>query len=398
MSKSLIIGGNHVSAPPGAGLTGYQPLHIFVNSWADDYFNDSSIISTPGVISRLMVTMQSSPGVGKSNTFTIIKNHVATALSVTITGPNKSGIDLTNSFSVVSGDRLSFQSQTGAAASSSLTSWSCLFESANPCESNLFAQGQTIDYATSWTTFNSVQSLYTEERKLQVPVPTSGKIKNLRVLLSIDPGTAPDGYRFTLRKNGASTALTCSITANDVTGEDLTHEVSVSAGDLICIQSDPLNIPLSSPNANYGLTFVSDIDGESIVLHNYSKGVTLGATRYTPINVQPPGLGFNETVESVAQRPCQALTIRKLYAMMYSASSGDYNLAVRINSTNALAVTLPAGVTTVVPNIADSYVVSDYDWIQMALLPTGDARYLSFGFVLDAFHAPTVTTGSAVVS
>lgn len=64
-------------------------------------------------------------------------------------------------------------------------------------------------------------------------VPSSGTIKALRVKLSaaITSGT----YDFTLRVNGADSTLTCQVTSQTCT--DLSHQVSVSAGDRVSLKS-----------------------------------------------------------------------------------------------------------------------------------------------------------------
>ena len=79
-------------------------------------------------------------------------------------------------------------------------------------------------------------------------VSTAGTFQSLCVEVSVAPGGAAS-RSFTLYKNGASTSLTCTISAANTTASDANHTVSVVAGDYIDgIES----IPSSSPAAANG--------------------------------------------------------------------------------------------------------------------------------------------------
>ena len=81
----------------------------------------------------------------------------------------------------------------------------------------------------------------------QAEVPVDGTFRNLAVRLNLAPGSGGDNYKFTLRVNGNPTTLTCTITNAELRCEDvdLGHAVSVSAGDLIALESDPGGTPTS---------------------------------------------------------------------------------------------------------------------------------------------------------
>ncbi len=102
--------------------------------------------------------------------------------------------------------------------------------------------------------------------------------------LSADPGTDPDAYTFTLRKNGADTGLTCTIVADATTGNDTTHTVSVVAGDVLTMAAVPVSTPATTNIiVSFGMTFLADIDGESIILGGLSDDLSNSATEYAPL-------------------------------------------------------------------------------------------------------------------
>jgi hypothetical protein len=87
------------------------------------------------------------------------------------------------------------------------------------------------------------------EALVQVPVQTSGTVSNFDVRISAAAGTLPNAWAFTLRKNGASTAITCTISGPTATQcADNSDTVSFASGDLLTIQI----VPTSAPTASIG--------------------------------------------------------------------------------------------------------------------------------------------------
>jgi hypothetical protein len=78
----------------------------------------------------------------------------------------------------------------------------------------------------------------TTEAAVQQPMPVAGTLKNFTIRLdaALSGGTS---IAYTVRKNGAATTLTCTITTASaaLTCSDVTHTVSFVAGDLISIGS-----------------------------------------------------------------------------------------------------------------------------------------------------------------
>jgi hypothetical protein len=69
---------------------------------------------------------------------------------------------------------------------------------------------------------------------MQGIIPTAGTVKNFYVLAQQGPGTG-NSWTMTLRKNGANTSVTCTISNLATQCSDTTHTAVFAAGDLISI-------------------------------------------------------------------------------------------------------------------------------------------------------------------
>jgi hypothetical protein len=80
------------------------------------------------------------------------------------------------------------------------------------------------------------------ESDIQQPMPVAGTISDFYIILNGSPGNN-NSYTFVVRKNGASTTVTCTISDTDTTGSDLTNFVDFDIGDLISIMATPASSP-----------------------------------------------------------------------------------------------------------------------------------------------------------
>lgn len=81
-----------------------------------------------------------------------------------------------------------------------------------------------------------------QESQCEQTMPVAGTVSQFRIRLDL----APTGqYIFTVRKNGANTTVTCTITEASASNvcADLANSVSFDAGDRIAIQSAPSSTP-----------------------------------------------------------------------------------------------------------------------------------------------------------
>jgi len=83
---------------------------------------------------------------------------------------------------------------------------------------------------------------FTNESDAQQIVPVGGSLSRLYVRLNGSPGSG-DSYTFTVRRNGADTSLSCTISGSATDCSDTADSVQLQAGDLIAIAA----VPTSSP-------------------------------------------------------------------------------------------------------------------------------------------------------
>jgi hypothetical protein len=86
------------------------------------------------------------------------------------------------------------------------------------------------------------------ETIVQNVIPAAGTIKNYYAFVETAP-TAGHSWTFTVRKNGADTAVTCTIVGNGTlrTCSDTSHTAAFVAGDLISIRVSDVNNPAGTP-------------------------------------------------------------------------------------------------------------------------------------------------------
>jgi hypothetical protein len=87
----------------------------------------------------------------------------------------------------------------------------------------------------------------TSEAGAQVGSPVAGTISNLSIRATSDAGNSGDSYVMNVRKNGANTGITCTITDTSSTCSDTLHTVSVAVGDLLSLQAVAVGGPASEP-------------------------------------------------------------------------------------------------------------------------------------------------------
>ncbi len=92
-----------------------------------------------------------------------------------------------------------------------------------------------VNQTSGQTIFYGLQGNSASESNVEDVLSVPKTAQNLRMFL---PGSPGSGQTFiaTLRKNGADTALTVTISEPQATGEDAVNSVSFAANDRICIK------------------------------------------------------------------------------------------------------------------------------------------------------------------
>ena len=362
-----------------------------------------SVVSAPGTISKLYFKLTAAPGAGKSVTFTVRKNGIDTSLSVTISGTDTTGSDLVNSIAVSAGDLLSVKCVPSGTPTASQPKWSIMFTGTNAKESNLFSGGYTSTSLTYY--FHAFGGLTgeasgTEADAYQV-IPTAGTLRDLYISLDVDPGTSPDAYSFTLRKNGVNQSLTVTITADNKTGNDVSNTVSVSPGDYIDIMCVPLNSPATACYVNLSMTFVADVDGESLILGGTYDDLSASATEYNALLTSVANDLWSAT-ESANQDLGQVCVLRKLYVKLSgtAGSAKGYTFSVRKNSASpagTLSVSITGASDTTGNDVSNSVSVANGDVLNLMVAPLSSPTVRDAYWGLVCYIAPPVSILSAPV-
>lgn len=87
------------------------------------------------------------------------------------------------------------------------------------------------------------------EGNAQIAMPFACTVSDLYVRITAAVGGSGSSQTFTVRKNGAATAITCTISgAAGQSGSDTANSVAFAAGDLFSIESNPSTGTLPTDN------------------------------------------------------------------------------------------------------------------------------------------------------
>jgi len=346
--------------------------------------------------------LSGAPGGTDKYTFTLMLNENPTALTFDIVGAATTGSNMVNEITVTGSDLVSLRCIPTDTPSPVYATWSCVFEGDTAAES-LIQGGSGFALSNSATEYCQVMggSNYGDtELSYRQVVPTSGTIKNFYVWIQLDPGTAPDAYRFTVRLNGATVAqsLIVTITANDTTGNDLVHNLVVAADDILTMMIEPLNGPAVEPPAIWGMTFVADTDGESIILGATSNNLPQVDTEYNSIL---PGQDLQTWValanEDERYQLGQVCVFKKFYVLL-SGSPGagnKYDFTIRLAGADSNVVTTIAEAATTGNSGALEDTVALDEYVSLEVVPTDSPTIRDSYWGLVCYIAPPLEDGTA---
>ena len=219
-----------------------------------------------GTIHRFSVRLSNTPGVGKNYTFSIYKNGVMVAASeVAIADSNDTNAiaDVNESFSV--GDKLCVSVIASGSPTSSEGQFTIEFEPDENNKSMMF--GSTISYSSSDTYYGSVYKGWHNINTTELfyyANSTEFNITALRVDLDTAPGSAPDSYTFTVRKNGGNGNNTIEL-EGATTSATVTNTDSFVEGDSIGLSVVPESSPTDYDVAHWALIQDTSELGASIL-------------------------------------------------------------------------------------------------------------------------------------
>jgi len=213
-------------------------------------------------------------------------------------------------------------------------------------------------------------------------ITTSGTIRNLYIERITAPGSG-NTNQYTLYKNGAATSLTVTLSNSELTASDTSTEVTVSAGDDVCLRSTPTSYPASSP-VYWNIEFEGDTANESLILGN-SSGIDFSSS-----SEQYVGIANSTDQESNENDIFQVIPtsgkIKNFYVELDSSiTTGDYEFVVRKDGVDtSLSVTISSGSTG--SNTSTELSVSAGDKVSLKSVPTSSPspRYAWWGFTFEA--------------
>lgn len=361
----------------------------------------NQVVSASGKFKDLRFRLNGAPGGVASYTFTLVVNGAAMALTCTIAGAATMGSDTVNEVNVVPGDTVTIECTPAGGPTPRYATWTIIFEGANPRESLILGYGHTFPSViiADYNFCNGGENWGLETQKWQV-VSTPGSIKNLHVLLTAAPGVGAS-YTLTLRVNGVSTALTCTVAGAATTCSDLVNSVVVAAGDRITLECSPTNNPAAA-SPRWGMTFVADTDGECLILGGTGRDVlnTL-ATEYNYLN------GIEDVwtaIESDRYHLGQECTAKNLHIYLDSHPGvGDkYTFYLRLNVGDTVLTCTITGPSQSCSDVVNEVAISDDDYLDLKSEPGAGierpaARYAFWGLTLFRQPPPPFAGGSNIV-
>jgi hypothetical protein len=212
-----------LNTPPDNTGTYYGSLtagHSSSTGWSATEADMQIVVPTSGVISGLRSRMSTAPGSVNGWTHTLMKNGSATTVTTTISGTNTVATDSTHTFTVAAGDTLTIRNAPVGTPVLSTPCFSMIFTPDNYGES-FFGYGTTAAPSTTTTQYEEPlgvgQSVWTNNESNRVMVIGPCTLTKFAVKL----GAAPGGVTtrtFTLRKVGATTALSTVVSGAATTG------------------------------------------------------------------------------------------------------------------------------------------------------------------------------------
>ena len=304
------------------------------------------VCATAGTFSSWKLRMDTAPGTGNSWTLKIRKNGADTGMEIVISGTATSGEDVTHTFDVTPGDKVSVQSTPSSTpdAPTSAISWSVKFTGSTTKQSTILGS-LSANLATGTTEYFAPMGCVTvnaTEALVSQMFTTAGTLTNFYGALRTAPGAAKS-RAFKVYLNGSGTTQTFTISNTDTTGNDTAHPITVAAGDVISVECIPSGTPAAS-NFLYGFTFTATTDGHFPLVGGRVAGATANATRYmgVPYGTQTAW----DTAEGDVQIYFQACTLSLLYTKVVTApgltqswvyrmrkNAGDLNLTCTISDT-----------------------------------------------------------------
>lgn len=337
-AMSSVIFAGYPDALNNANATEYNSVmggHI----WRSGTLGESQVVSTAGKIKSLRVELSAASGAGDDTyTFTLMYDGAASALTCAIVGAATSASDTTHEVDVVAGKLIILRVvSSGSPANAPNAQWSMVFSGTTTNESLILGDGSPSTVTVYFPLSQGAPSSTVADVGARQICPTAGKIKNLYLSSNSATGTS---FTVTLYVNNTPTDLTAAVNCNG-TANDTAHEVTVAAGDTLWLQCAATSVTVGG-NMNFGMTFVADTDGESMILGSSNQSNHTSNTLYNSFSTSHIIEPWNAT-ETTQQHLGQVCTLKNLYIYCATAPGAGKAFVFTVrNNANPTAITCTA--------------------------------------------------------
>lgn len=328
------------------GSSGFNPSTSAVNyqfissvqrtSYNATQTNRDAVVPIACVLSEFYMYVGTAPGVGKSYTFTVMKNGSATALTLTISGTDVSGSNIADTVSFAAGDTISLRTTpSGTPTAPGVHQWTIKVSATGA----LMLGGNTTSPSTSATNYDNIlgtkaDSWVTTEVQHQIVVPTPGTLRNFYMRVTTAPSTGKS-YAFTVVKNGTPTALSVTLSDAETSDTDLSNSISVADGDTLTLQSVPTGTPTSPGAVDWGIEFLPDTNNQYFLGFGNPSGPSTAATRYQYIHSTGDS-GFSATSDDqFVWMRLPTTTLKKFYGKLGTASGAGKSRDLTVRKATA---------------------------------------------------------------
>lgn len=324
-AEALAAAGGMISQVNGTagnvttGLTRYLcPIASGSSGWFTVESQGSCIMPSAGTFSNFYVSLSGASGTG-SRQFTLFVNGAdpGSSLDATITNGTAAN-DTTHTVTVAAGDTISIRQITSGTLNSTKVYWGYQFQAAVNTKEQpiLYFSASGLQAGFNGVSFSPIQgdNLSSDETENGQTMPTGGSLSKLRVSLSSSPST---NEIITIRKRGTgNTALTCTVSSGSTTCTDITHTLTVAAGEVYDIQWDGTN-DNNGPIVKASMIFNPTTDGEMIALSNSTGARSQNASYF----LSAEG-GNQSAAENAVQELFLPGTAKNFYAQTESNIGG----------------------------------------------------------------------------
>lgn len=393
--NSVIFAGSSAAVVNG-NVTRYNSVAGGSTTWGSAT-GQSQIVSTTGKIKNLYVELSGAAGTGADDTytFTLMYNGAGTALTCAIVQGSTSGSDTTNEIDVVAGKLIILRCvSSGSPDLTPTAQWSMMFSGTTASESLILGVSSPGTSTFYFPISHGQSGCTVAETNSRQVCPTSGTIKNLYLSSTGATGTS---WAIAVNKNSVATALTATLNCNG-TSSNTTASFTVVAGDTLSVTSTATSVTAEGL-LQYGMTFVANTDGESIILGGSNQSLDTANTVYNTLST---GIVIQIwTTEASVQHLGQVCQLKNLYVLIDGSPGGSgksYDFTVMSDNGTASTITCQLANTTV--NNSDTThtaTLANGNNISLRAVPTGTptARRAFWGLV--CYMYPAITNAPDVI-